>query len=138
MRSVHLAFAPLLSIAKGTESRSIRIDKPQNVTMPLRYVSALIAVESLAAMANAGAPSEWFLMGRHGECAPLASLARKGPEFRGLQTPYELIERMRTAGHKVDVKEHSTAKGPLVEVHVPAKEIAVMIAGADFCKGQQD
>jgi len=75
-------------------------------------------------------------MGRHGECAPLASLARKGAEFRGLQTPYQLIERMRATGQLVEVKEHSTPKGPMVEVHVPAKEIAVMIVGADFCKAQ--
>ena len=113
------------------------IEKTRLLTMHLRYVAGLIAVGSFAVV-SAAAPTEWVLMGRHGECAPLASLAGKGPEFGGLQTPYELIERMRTAGHKVDVKEHSTAKGPMVEVHVPAKEIAVLIAGADFCKAQRD
>ena len=109
-----------------------------SLTMHLRYVAGLLAVGSLAVVANAAAPTEWVLLGRHGECAPLASLARRGTEFRGLQTPYELIERMRAAGHQVDVKEHSTPKGAMVEIHVPAKEIAVMIAGADFCKAQRD
>jgi hypothetical protein len=108
------------------------------VTMHLRYIAGLIAIGSLAVVANAAAPTEWVLMGRHGECAPLASLARKGVEFRGLQTPYELIDRMRTAGHQVDVKEYRTTQGLVVEIHVPAKEIAVMIAGADFCKAQRD
>lgn len=78
--------------------------------------------------------AEWLLVGRHGECAPLSSLARKGPEFRGLQTPYQLIEKMRAAGHQVEVKEHATPKGPMVEVRVPAKEIAVMVVPAEVCK----
>jgi hypothetical protein len=78
--------------------------------------------------------AEWLLMGRHGECAPLASLAKKGPEFRGLQSPYQLIEKMRSAGHQVEVKEHATANGPMVEVRVPAKEIAVMVVPAEVCK----
>jgi hypothetical protein len=73
-------------------------------------------------------------MGRHGECAPLSSLARKGPEFGGLRTPYELIAKMHSAGHQVDVKEHNTPKGMMVEVNVPAKEIAVMVVPASFCK----
>ena len=78
--------------------------------------------------------AEWLLVGRQGECLPLSSLARKGPEFRGLQTPYQLIEKMRAAGHQVEVKEHATPKGPMVEVRVPAKEIAVMVVAAQVCK----
>jgi hypothetical protein len=99
-----------------------------------KYVRRFIAVASLAAITGAAASTDWVLMGRHGECAPLSILARKGPELRGLQTPYELIDRMRAAGHQVDVKEHSTPKGPMVEVIVPAKEIAVMVVTAEFCK----
>lgn len=100
----------------------------------LKHVNRFIAVVSLAVLVGAAASTDWLLMGRHGECAPLSSLARKGPEFRGLQTPYDLINRMRAAGHQVDVKEHTTPKGPMVEVHVPAKEIAVMVVTAEFCK----
>ena len=97
-------------------------------------VRRFVAVASFAFIIGAAARNDWFLMGRHGECAPLASLARKGAEFRGLQTPYQLIDKMRAAGHQVDVKEHTTPKGPIVEVHVPAKEIAVMVVTAEFCK----
>jgi hypothetical protein len=97
-------------------------------------VQGFIAVISLGVVTVAAAPTDWFLMGRHGECAPISTLARKGPEFRGLQTPYQLIDQMRAAGHQVDVKEHTTPKGPMVEVHVPAKEIAVMVVPAVFCK----
>jgi hypothetical protein len=78
--------------------------------------------------------AEWLLMGRHGECAPLASLARKGAEFHGLQTPYQLIDKMRAAGHQVEVKEHTSPNGPMMEVRVAAKDIAVMAVTAETCK----
>ena len=78
--------------------------------------------------------AEWYLMGRHGECAPLSSLARKGPEFHGLQTPYQLVDKMRAAGHQVEVKEHTSPNGPMVEVRVAAKDIAVMVVTAETCK----
>ena len=100
----------------------------------LKIRKFLIATFLLAVLPSSALSAEWFLMAREGGCAPLSSLARKGPEFRGLQTPYELIDRMRAAGHQVDVKEHTTPKGPIVEVHVPAKEIAVMVISADMCK----
>jgi hypothetical protein len=97
-------------------------------------IQRFVALISLVAMTGTAAAADWFLMGRHGECAPLSSLARKGPEFRGLQTPHQLIDKMRAAGHQVDVKEHSMPSGPMFEVHVPAKEIAVMVVTANFCK----
>jgi len=94
----------------------------------------LIATFLLAVLPSSALPAEWFLMAREGGCAPLSSLARKGPEFRGLKTPYELIDRMRAAGHKVEVTEHTTPKGPMVEVTVAAKEIAVMVVTEEICK----
>lgn len=98
------------------------------------YLHRLILLALLIPLTGAVAAGDWFLMGRHGECAPLSSLARRGTEFSGLQTPYQLIDKMRGAGHRVDVKEHNTPKGAAVEVHVPAKELAVMIVPAGFCK----
>ena len=99
-----------------------------------RFVRRVLGAAGIALITGAAASKQWFLMGRHGECAPLSSLARKGQEFRGLQTPYDLIDRMRGAGHPLDVKEHSTPKGTMVEVHVPAKGIAVMVVTAEFCQ----
>lgn len=99
-----------------------------------KLVNRFIAVVSVAVLTGAAASTDWFLMGRHGECAPLSSLARKGPEFRGLQTPYQLIDKMRAAGHQVEVKEHTTPSGPVVEVHVAAKGIAVMVVTAEICQ----
>jgi hypothetical protein len=94
----------------------------------------LIVAFLLGGLSSSVLAAEWFLMAREGGCAPLSSLARKGPEFRGLQTPYQLIDKMHAAGHQVDVKEHASPNGPMVEVHVPAKDIAVMVVTAEFCK----
>jgi len=100
----------------------------------LNIRKVLLAAFSLAVLPSAALSAEWFLAAREGGCAPLSNLERKGPEFRDLRTPYELIDRMRTAGHQVDVKEHTTPKGPMVEVTVAAKEIAVMVVTAEICK----
>jgi hypothetical protein len=99
-----------------------------------KFRNLLIAAFLLGVLPNSVLAAEWFLMAREGGCAPLSSLVRKGPEFSGLQTPFELIDRMRAAGHRVDVKEHATPNGAMVEVHVPAKEIAVMVVTAGVCK----
>jgi len=88
----------------------------------------------LGVLPGSARSAEWYLMGRHGECAPLSSLARKGPEFHGLQTPYQLIDKMRAAGHQVEVKEHTSPNGPMVEVQVAARDIAVMVVTVEMCK----
>ena len=88
----------------------------------------------LGVLPNSALSAEWYLMGRHGECAPLSSLARKSAEFHGLQTPYQLIDKMRAAGHQVEVKEHTSPNGPMVEVRVAAKDIAVMVVTVETCK----
>jgi hypothetical protein len=88
----------------------------------------------LGVLPNSALSAEWYLMARHGECAPLSSLARKGAEFHGLQTPYQLTDKMRAGGHQVEVKEHTSPNGPMVEVRVAAKDIAVMVVTAETCK----
>ena len=93
-----------------------------------------VAIVARTVVAGAAMSPEWFLMGRHGECAPLSSLARKGPRFRGLATPYQLIDKMRAARHQVEVKEHTTPNGPMMEVQVAAKGLALMVVPADLCK----
>ncbi len=98
------------------------------------FRNLLIAAFLLGVPPSSVPAAEWFLMAREGGCAPLSSLAKKGPEFIGIQTPYQLIERMRAAGHRVEVKEHATANGPMVQIHVAAKGIAAMAVTAEICK----
>jgi hypothetical protein len=96
-------------------------------------LTVLLAVVPILSV-DAAAPTDWYLIGRYGECAPLSVLARKGAEFRALTTPYQLIDKMRAAGHRVDVTEHTTPNGAMMEIHVPAKELAVMVGPAALCK----
>ena len=100
----------------------------------LNFRILLTAGFFLGVLPNAALSAEWYLMARHGECAPLSGLATKGAEFHGLQTPYQLIDKMRAAGHHVEVKEHTSPNGPMVEVRVAAKDVAVMAVTAETCK----
>jgi hypothetical protein len=78
-------------------------------------------------------PATWLLAGREGECAPLSLLEKKGTEFRGIESPSQLAEKMRAAGHKVEIKEHKLASRPAVEVRVPARGLYVMFVKAELC-----
>jgi hypothetical protein len=76
----------------------------------------------------------WLLAGREGTCAPLALLEKRGAEFRSIEGPEDLANKMRAAGHKVEIKEHSLASPPAVEVRVPERALYVMFVRADLCK----
>jgi hypothetical protein len=75
----------------------------------------------------------WLLAGREGDCAPLSLLEKKGDEFRGIESPEQLAEKMRAAGHKVEVKEHNIASRPATEVRVPERGLYVMFVRAELC-----
>jgi hypothetical protein len=77
--------------------------------------------------------ADWFLVGKEGECTQLSVLEKKGPEFRGLESPYQLAEKMRAAGYKAEVKEHKAASRPSVEIRVPDRQLYVMFMKADVC-----
>ncbi|HEY7557622.1 MAG TPA: hypothetical protein VIH18_22715 [Candidatus Binatia bacterium] len=78
-------------------------------------------------------PAVWLLAGREGECAPLSLLEKKGSEFRGIESPDHLAQKMRAAGHKVEIKEHNLASRPAVEVRVPERGLYVMFVKAELC-----
>jgi hypothetical protein len=122
------------------------IDMTARPYLPL--VLALLAVACLPVLAGAGQsdktkspksppakeePATWLLAGREGECAPLSLLEKKGAEFRGIESPNQLAEKMRAAGHKVEIKEHKLASRPAVEVRVPARGLYVMFVKAELC-----
>ena len=77
--------------------------------------------------------ADWFLVGKEGECTPLSILEKKGPEFHGLESPYQLAEKMRATGHKAEIKEYKAASRPAVEVRVPDRQLYVMFMKADVC-----
>jgi hypothetical protein len=87
--------------------------------------------------AGAAESNTWFLLGREGECAPVSLLAKKGPEFEGIESPAQLAERMRAAGHKAEIKEYKAASRPSVEVRVPEKNIYLMFVKGDLCANKK-
>ena len=78
-------------------------------------------------------PGPWLLAGREGQCAPISILAKKGPEYSDIQSPYQLVEKLRAAGHKADVKEFKAGTRPSVEVRAPSAELYVMFVKKEFC-----
>ena len=77
--------------------------------------------------------SEWSLAGREGKCIPISALAKKGPEFQGIKSPDELVEKMRASGHKAEIKEHNAGTHPAVEVRVPSRDLYVMFVKSSTC-----
>ena len=45
---------------------------------------------------------------------------KEGTRVSGYQSPYQLVEKMRAAGHKAEIKEHKAGSRPAVEVRVPS------------------
>ena len=83
---------------------------------------------------NSVAAADWFLVGKESECVPLSVLEKKGPEFHGVESPYQLADKMRAAGYKAEIKEHKAASHPSVEVRVPDRQLYVMFMKGNVCK----
>lgn len=93
-------------------------------------VTALWLLFALAPASGA----EWFLIGRHGECAPLSVLTRRNPAWDQVKDPYEFIEKMRIAGHATEIREHDTGTGKAVQVDVPALELSLVFVERGACR----
>ena len=78
-------------------------------------------------------PGPWLLAGREGECVPLSILSKKGPEYSDIQSPNQLVEKLRAAGHKAEIKEFKAGARPAVEVRAPSAELYVMFVKKEFC-----
>jgi len=81
----------------------------------------------------AGEASEWLLAGQGGKCIPLSTLTKKGPEFQDIKSPYQLVEKMRAAGHRAEIKEHKAGTRPAVEVRVPSRDLYIMFVKSATC-----
>lgn len=84
------------------------------------------AVASLAAEA-------WFLMARHGECAPVSSLARKFPDLGAIADPEAFVRFVRAKGLRVTTTPLSVQAGAAREVLVPEKELSLVFVTAELC-----
>jgi hypothetical protein len=75
----------------------------------------------------------WLLAGREGECVPLSILSKKGPEYSDIQSPHQLAEKLRAAGHDAEIKEFNAGTRPAVEVRAPSAGLDVMFIKKDLC-----
>ena len=95
--------------------------------------SLFIGALPVALSVWAAETSEWSLAGQEGKCIPLSALTKKGPEFQDIQSPYQLVEKMRAAGHKAEIKEHKAGSRPAVEVRIPSRDLYVMFVKSSAC-----
>ena len=95
--------------------------------------SLFIAALPVTLSVWAAETGEWLLAGQEGKCIPLSALTKKGPEFQDIQSPYQLVEKMRAAGHKAEIKEHKAGSRPAVEVRVPSRDLYVMFVKSSAC-----
>ena len=84
--------------------------------------------------AASGAAPAWSLAGREGECTSLDLLKKKYPEFGEVNSPYQLVEKLKATGEKAEIKEYRLGKRPSTEVRVPAKNFYVMFIQTDLCE----
>ena len=93
----------------------------------------------LVPLLAAAAPQsgEWFLAGKEGSCVPLSVLAKMGDDLKDVQSPYQLVEKIRAAGQKADLKAYNAGTRPAVEVRVPSRNLHVMFVNAAQC-GKND
>ena len=107
--------------------------KQDSQTGAMRIIKQTFLFFLLLTPLSSADAADWFLVGKEGECTPLSILEKKGPEFKGLESPYQLAEKMRAAGYKTEIKEHNAASRPSVEVRVPDRQLYVMFMKADVC-----
>ena len=93
----------------------------------------LIPLLSLLVCAPLQAAGQWYLLARHGECAPVESLKRKVPDLGSFADPQSFAALMRARGHAVTITPQAVPKGSAFEVIVPARELALVFVTADRC-----
>ena len=103
-----------------------------------REVCVLTAVLCLLIALPATA-EDWNLVGRHGECAPLASLKRKLPDMPDVRTPDDLAAYLDSKRMAYTRRTHSLGQATAVEFVVPEAGLAVLLAPESSCGrlGQQ-
>jgi hypothetical protein len=78
-------------------------------------------------------PGPWLLAGREGACVPTSILGKKGPEYENIQSPHQLVEKLRAAGHQAEIKEFKAGTRPAVEVRAPSAGLAIMFVKKEWC-----
>jgi hypothetical protein len=123
-----------LGFGPSRRGRAVRLSRCGDYPRPegFRFLPCLPLLALLAG-APLQAAEQWFLMGRHGECAPIASLKRKIPDLGGVTGPQAFAELMRANGYAATITRQPLPRGAAFEVVVPAKELALVFVSAELC-----
>jgi hypothetical protein len=108
------------------------LNAPENAAPAMSALLAGLAVSG-ALLSQRATAGEWFLMSRHGECAPIAALKRKIPDLGDIRDPRAFAEFMRQKGFQVTSSPIAVPRGRAEAVDVPAKSLALMFVTADGC-----
>jgi hypothetical protein len=117
------------------------------VLLSFAYSVALLAAPTFSPAAPAPKPAKvapakaaplddsgtWLLAGREGECTPLSILEKRGEQLKGIKSPLQLSEKLKTLGHQAEVKEFKAGIRPAVEVRAPSAGIHVMFIKQENC-----
>ena len=105
--------------------------------MRLNFLALPVVSAMALALAVWPAPpllaEEWMLMGREGGCASLAQAATRRPLLSGIQTPEELVARLRENGevvHRQDIGEGDVA---VVQIEAPGLDLGLIFVPGSMC-----
>lgn len=99
-------------------------------------LQALLALTAITlAPVTVHAADIWFLMGRHGECAPIGMLQRKFPDLGQVADPEAFLRFVAAKGLTAHSSPVAIAGGSAVEVRVPAQGLALLFVAGGPCAG---
>ena len=99
----------------------------------MRVRSALCTLAVICTVLAAQAGSQWFLFGRHGECADVAVLKRRLPDLPSIAGPDEFVRYLQAKGVQYTEQPHPVPAGRAVEVQVPDRGLALVFVTAEMC-----
>lgn len=79
------------------------------------------------------ATKEWKLMGRHGECVPIASLKRKLPDLPDIRSPDDLAAHLDLNRHKYTRNPLKSGPAVAVAFQVPDVGLAIILVESRHC-----
>ena len=109
--------------------RSAKSDRAEGAA---RLLAAFVVVHLAAAPALAA--DAWFLMGRHGECAPVSMLERKFPDMGTIEDPGAFVRFAAAKGLKIESLSVAGAGGSAVEVRLPEQRMTLLLVPGERCR----
>lgn len=82
---------------------------------------------------DAGA-AEWYVMARHGECLPIASLAKREEIFRSAQTPEDLQQALDANGLEYSLEPMVAGRNDAMKLAVPSRGWTFLLVDRVYCR----